>query len=85
MLGVGVSRLAAAVIEQSHDANGMIWPDAIAPWRVLVCPIGADKSAAVKEASEKLYADLVAAGIEVALDDRGQRPGSMFADADLIG
>ena len=83
--GVGVSRLAAAVIEQSHDANGIIWPDAIAPWRVLVCPIGSDKSAAVKEASEKLYADLIAAGIEAALDDRGQRPGSMFADADLIG
>ncbi len=83
--GIGVSRLAAAVIEQSHDANGIVWPDAIAPWRVLICPIGADKSAAVKEASEKLYADLAAAGIEVALDDRGQRPGSMFADADLIG
>ena len=83
--GIGVSRLAAAVIEQSHDANGIIWPDAIAPWRVLVCPIGADKSAAVKEASEKLYAELAAAGVEVALDDRGQRPGSMFADADLIG
>ncbi len=83
--GIGVSRLVAAVIEQSHDANGICWPDAIAPWRVLVCPIGADKSAAVKEASEKLYAELAAAGIEVALDDRGQRPGSMFADADLIG
>ncbi len=83
--GVGVSRLAAAVIEQSNDANGIIWPDAIAPWRLLVCPIGADKSAAVKEASDKLYADLIAAGVEVALDDRGQRPGSMFADADLIG
>ena len=83
--GIGVSRLAAAVIEQSHDANGIIWPDAVAPWRVLVCPIGADKSAAVKEAAEKLYAELQAAGIEVALDDRGARPGSMFADADLIG
>ncbi len=83
--GVGVSRLVAAVIEQSHDANGICWPDAIAPWRVLVCPIGADKSEAVKEAAEKLYTDLLAAGIEAALDDRGARPGSMFADADLIG
>ena len=83
--GIGVSRLAAAVIEQSHDANGIIWPDAIAPWRVLICPIGADKSPAVKAASEKLYEDLRGAGIDVALDDRGARPGSMFADADLLG
>jgi prolyl-tRNA synthetase len=83
--GIGITRIAAAVIEQCHDANGIIWPDAVAPFRVLVCPIGADKSPAVKEASEKLYADLLAAGIEAAIDDRGQRPGSMFADADLIG
>ncbi|MGH8540771.1 MAG: proline--tRNA ligase [Stenotrophobium sp.] len=83
--GIGVSRLVAAVLEQSHDANGMIWPDAIAPFRAIICPIGMDKSAAVKAATEKLYADLVAAGIEVLLDDRGQRPGFMFADADLIG
>ncbi|HEY0917201.1 MAG TPA: proline--tRNA ligase [Solimonas sp.] len=83
--GIGVSRMAAAVIEQSHDANGIIWPDAIAPFRVLVCPIGMDKSAAVKEAAESLYTALTQAGIEVALDDRGQRPGAMFADADLIG
>ncbi|MGH7170234.1 MAG: proline--tRNA ligase, partial [Gemmataceae bacterium] len=83
--GIGVSRLVAAVLEQSHDGNGMIWPDAIAPFRVIICPIGMDKSAAVKGAVEKLYADLVAAGIEVLLDDRGQRPGFMFADADLIG
>ena len=83
--GIGISRLVAAVIEQKHDANGICWPDAIAPFRVLICPIGSDKSVAVKEASEKLYADLLAAGIDVALDDRGQRPGSMFADAELIG
>ena len=83
--GIGVSRLAAAVIEQKHDANGIVWPDAIAPFRLLVCPIGSDKSPAVKEAAEKLYTDLLAAGVEVALDDRGQRPGSMFADAELIG
>ena len=83
--GIGVSRLVAAVLEQGHDANGMIWPDAIAPFRVIVCPIGMDKSEAVRNAAEKLYADLAAAGIEVALDDRGARPGSMFADADLVG
>ncbi|TXH06154.1 MAG: proline--tRNA ligase [Nevskiaceae bacterium] len=83
--GIGVSRLVAAVLEQRHDANGMIWPDSIAPFRVIVCPIGMDKSEAVKTAAEQLYADLTAAGVEVALDDRGQRPGSMFADADLIG
>jgi prolyl-tRNA synthetase len=83
--GIGVSRLVAAALEQSHDGNGIIWPDAIAPFRVILCPIGMDKSPAVKEAVEKLYDELRAAGIETALDDRGQRPGSMFADADLIG
>ncbi len=83
--GIGVTRMAAAVIEQSHDANGIVWPDAIAPFRVILCPIGMDKSVAVKEQTERLYAELQAAGIDVALDDRGQRPGSMFADAELIG
>ncbi|MGH8444917.1 MAG: His/Gly/Thr/Pro-type tRNA ligase C-terminal domain-containing protein, partial [Solimonas sp.] len=83
--GIGVTRLAAAVIEQSHDANGIIWPDTIAPFRVIICPIGSDKSAAVKDAADGLYRDLQAAGIDVALDDRGNRPGSMFADAELIG
>ncbi len=83
--GIGVTRLAAAVIEQSHDGNGIIWPDAIAPFRVVICPIGSDKSAAVKQAAEGLYQDLLAAGVDVALDDRGNRPGSMFADAELLG
>ncbi|SFF43257.1 prolyl-tRNA synthetase [Fontimonas thermophila] len=83
--GIGVTRLAAAVIEQSHDAAGMIWPDAIAPFRVILCPIGMDKSETVRVAVETLYAELVAAGVDVLLDDRGQRPGVMFADADLIG
>src|SRR5581483_8708839 len=83
--GIGVTRTAAAVIEQCHDANGIIWPDAIAPFRVIVCPIGADKSEKVKSAADSLYEALLAKGIEVAYDDRGQRPGSMFADADLIG
>ena len=83
--GIGVSRIVAAVIEQRNDAGGILWPDSIAPFRVIICPIGLDKSVPVKEAVEKLYADLGAAGIDVLLDDRGQRPGSMFADADLIG
>lgn len=83
--GIGVTRLVAAVIEQRHDANGIVWPDAIAPFRVLVCPIGSDRSEAVRAQAEALYQGLLAAGVDVALDDRGQRPGSMFADADLIG
>jgi len=86
--GIGVTRMAAAVIEQRNDANGILWPDAIAPFRAIVCPIGLDKAdtaAAVKAAAETLYAELLAAGIDAALDDRGLRPGEMFKDADLIG
>jgi len=86
--GIGVTRMAAAVIEQRNDANGILWPDAIAPFRVIVCPIGLDKAdtaAAVKAAAETLYAELLAAGIDTAIDDRGLRPGEMFKDADLIG
>jgi prolyl-tRNA synthetase len=83
--GIGVSRLAAAIIEQRHDAQGMVWPVAVAPFTVVLCPIGLDKSEAVKTATERLYAELQQAGIEVLLDDRGQRPGAMFADAELIG
>ncbi len=86
--GIGVTRMAAAVIEQRNDANGILWPDAIAPFRVIVCPIGLDKAdtaASVKAAAETLYAELLAAGVDAALDDRGLRPGEMFKDADLIG
>ena len=83
--GIGVTRMAAAVIEQRNDANGILWPDAIAPFCVILCPIGLDKSTAVKDATEKLYAELNDAGVEVVFDDRGLRPGAMFADADLIG
>ncbi|WP_293000187.1 proline--tRNA ligase [Nevskia sp.] len=86
--GIGVTRMAAAVIEQRNDANGILWPDAIAPFRVIVCPIGLDKAdtaGAVKAAAETLYAELLAAGIDTAIDDRGLRPGEMFKDADLIG
>ncbi|MBI2384043.1 MAG: proline--tRNA ligase [Gammaproteobacteria bacterium] len=83
--GIGVTRVAAAVIEQCHDANGMIWPDAVAPFRVAIAPIGMDKSDQVRAAVEQLYVALREAGVEVLLDDRGLRPGAMFADLDLIG
>jgi prolyl-tRNA synthetase len=83
--GIGVSRLAAAVIEQRFDANGMRWPDAVAPFRVLICPIGTDKSERVKQLAAELHDALGAAGVDTLLDDRGLRPGPMFADADLIG
>ncbi len=83
--GIGVSRVVAAAIEQNHDDNGIMWPDAIAPFHVALVPIGYHKSARVKEAVEKLYAELTAAGVEVLLDDRNERPGVMFADLDLVG
>ncbi len=83
--GIGVTRLPAAAIEQNHDERGIIWPDAIAPFTVVLCPIGMDRSQEVKAAAEKLYAELLAAGIDVLLDDRGERPGAMFADWELIG
>jgi prolyl-tRNA synthetase len=83
--GIGITRLPAAAIEQNHDERGIIWPDALAPFTVVVCPIGMDRSAEVKAAAEQLHADLVAAGVDVILDDRGERPGAMFADWELIG
>ncbi|EGI78447.1 proline--tRNA ligase [Hylemonella gracilis] len=83
--GIGITRLPAAAIEQNHDAKGIIWPDAIAPFTVVVCPINPDRSPEVKTAAEKLYAELLAAGVDVILDDRGERPGAMFADWELIG
>ncbi|MDB5913308.1 MAG: proS [Ramlibacter sp.] len=83
--GIGVTRLPAAAIEQNHDERGIIWPDAIAPFTVVVCPIGMDRSAEVKAAAEQLHDELTAAGIDVMLDDRGERPGAMFADWELIG
>ncbi len=83
--GIGITRLPAAAIEQNHDDKGIIWPDAIAPFTVVVCPIGPDRSPDVKAAAEKLYADLMAAGVDAILDDRGERPGAMFADWELIG
>jgi len=83
--GFGVSRAVAAAVEQSHDENGIIWPESIAPYHVAILPINYNKSDAVKDIADKLYAELTAKGIEVILDDRGARPGVMFADADLIG
>ncbi len=83
--GIGITRLPAAAIEQNHDERGMIWPDAIAPFTVVLCPISPDRFPAVKEAADKLYAELQTAGVDVMLDDRGERPGAMFADWELIG
>jgi len=83
--GTGITRLPAAAIEQNNDERGIIWPDAIAPFTVVVCPIGMDRSAEVKTAAEALYGQLLAAGVDVLLDDRGERPGAMFADWELIG
>ena len=83
--GIGITRLPAAAIEQNHDAKGMIWPDAIAPFTVVLCPISPDRFADVKKVSDTLYAELMAAGVDVILDDRNERPGAMFADWELIG
>ena len=83
--GIGVSRIVAAAIEQNHDDNGILWPQAMAPWRVAVCMINPKNDAAVTEAAEALHAQLNAAGIDTVLDDRGLRPGAMFADIELIG
>jgi prolyl-tRNA synthetase len=83
--GIGITRLPAAAIEQNHDERGIIWPDALAPFTVVVCPIGMDRSAEVKAAAETLYGELLSAGVDVILDDRGERPGAMFADWELIG
>ena len=83
--GIGITRIVAAAIEQNHDERGIIWPAAIAPFELAIVPIAIGKSAAVREAAEKLYAELTAAGIEVLLDDRDERPGVMFADMELIG
>jgi prolyl-tRNA synthetase len=83
--GIGVTRIVAAAIEQNHDANGIIWPDALAPFRVVLVPINYQKSARVRDAADALYAEFNGAGIDVLLDDRDARPGVKFADAELIG
>jgi len=83
--GIGITRLPAAAVEQNHDERGIIWPDALAPFTVVICPIGADRSAEVKAAAEQLHDELAALGVDVLLDDRNERPGAMFADWELIG
>jgi prolyl-tRNA synthetase len=83
--GIGVSRIVAAAIEQNFDDNGIRWPAAMAPWKVAVCVINPKKDAAVAAAAEALYTDLAEQGFEPCLDDRGLRPGAMFADIELIG
>jgi prolyl-tRNA synthetase len=83
--GIGITRLPAAAIEQNHDARGIIWPDALAPFTVVLCAITPERFPEVKAAANKLYEELLAAGVDVILDDRGERPGAMFADWELIG
>src|SRR5690606_7470651 len=83
--GIGVSRVAAAAIEQNHDDRGIIWPRAIAPFEAVICPMGYHKSETVRNAADQLYQQLRDAGVDVILDDRDTRPGIMFADWELIG
>jgi prolyl-tRNA synthetase len=83
--GIGVTRLLGAAIEQNHDERGIIWPDPIAPFSAVICPVNYRQSEAVRKAADQLYAELCAAGLDVIIDDRGERPGSMFADWELIG
>ncbi|MBG3013890.1 proline--tRNA ligase [Proteus faecis] len=83
--GIGITRIVAAAIEQNHDARGIIWPDAIAPFQVAILPMNMHRSYRVKEVADKLYNELRAQGIDVLFDDRKERPGVMFADMELIG
>ena len=83
--GIGVTRVVAAAIEQNHDERGIVWPEAMAPFAVAIAPIGYERSNAVREQADRLYEALLEAGIEVLLDDRGERPGVMFADLELVG
>jgi prolyl-tRNA synthetase len=83
--GIGVTRILGAAIEQNHDERGIVWPASIAPFAAVICPIGYERSADVKAAADRLHDDLMALGVDVVLDDRGERPGAMFADWELIG
>jgi prolyl-tRNA synthetase len=83
--GIGVTRILGAAIEQNHDERGIVWPEALAPFTVVICPIGYDRSEAVRAQADALHGQLLQRGIDVVLDDRGERPGAMFADWELIG
>ncbi|MEO0368514.1 MAG: proline--tRNA ligase [Pseudomonadota bacterium] len=83
--GIGISRIVAAAIEQNFDDNGIIWPQAIAPFEIVITTIGYQKSEKVRATADQLYSELLQAGVDVLLDDRNERPGIMFSDADLIG
>jgi prolyl-tRNA synthetase len=83
--GIGVTRLLGAAIEQNHDGKGIIWPDPIAPFSLVLTPVGYGKSEPVRQLAEQLYAELQSAGVDVLLDDRDERPGVMFAEMELIG
>ena len=83
--GIGVSRVMAATIEQNHDAGGIVWPAAIAPFQLVLIPINMQKSARVKALTEQLYEQLMSHNIDVLMDDRNERPGVKFADMELIG
>ncbi len=83
--GIGVTRLLGAAIEQGHDEKGILWPISMAPFELVICPVGYHKSEMVRQATDELHHQLENAGIDVVLDDRGERPGAMFADWELIG
>jgi prolyl-tRNA synthetase len=83
--GIGVTRILGAAIEQNFDDKGIVWPDAIAPFELVLCPMGYDRSELVKAETDRLYTELQAAGVDVIVDDRGLRPGAMFADWELVG
>jgi prolyl-tRNA synthetase len=83
--GIGVTRVVAAAIEQNNDERGIIWPEPLAPFAVAIAPVGYDRSDGVRKAADRLHDELEAAGVDVLLDDRGERPGVMFADLELIG
>ena len=83
--GIGVTRILGAAIEQNYDERGIMWPASIAPFELVICPLGYDKNENVRQIVDTIYSDLLKQGIDVILDDRGERPGVMFADWELIG
>ena len=83
--GIGVTRVLGAAIEQNHDERGIVWPVSMAPFEAVICAIGHERSPEVQAAADALHQQLLAAGVDVLLDDRGERPGAMFADWELIG